>query len=140
MVVTYPAKRDGALELLPGVIQPLLAFADLGFFLLRLFLGVLLVEEGWRGMRILFREKRYGALPWLFPTISALLGLLLVTGTVTQLAALVSIAFIAAARPIRESLFPSVRSLGLFAVALLALAAAGGGFLSVDQLFGVILY
>lgn len=122
------------------MIQPLFAFADLGFFLLRLFVGVLLLEEGWKGLRSLCLEKRYGFVTWMLPSALTLLGLLFITGTATQLAALMAVVFLVVVRRVREPLFPSMRSLGLFIVALLALATAGGGVLSVDQLFGFILY
>lgn len=122
------------------MIQPFFAFADFGFFLLRLFVGLLFFEEGLKMLGILFHERRREILPWVIPSTNALFGFLFITGTVTQLVALAALVFIIFIRPVRESLFPSVRTFGLFIISLIVLMVAGGGMLSFDRFFGLILY
>ncbi len=122
------------------MIQPLFALADLGFFLLRLFLGVLIFEHSWRGLVALKTQGRFGFTLWFSPVLGALLGALLVLGAFTQIAAFFGVVLIASSRGARAGLVSSEQMFGLFLVALLSLVFAGGGLWGVDQFFGVVLY
>jgi len=123
-----------------NMVQPLFAFADLGFFLLRLFIGVFVFEDGWKIMQELRRGGRLSFLSGILPGFAMILGALLLIGGLVQLAAIAALALLLASREVREKLrFPD-RAMGLLAVALVVLAFAGGGLLGADQLFGFIVY
>lgn len=122
------------------MIQPLFAFADLGFFLLRIFLGVLIFESGWKSIKQLKQSGHFTFISGLVPSFTALLGLIIILGGFVQIASLAVLVVLSASRNMREQVGFSERGLGLLLISLLTLVFAGGGMLGVDRLFGFVIY
>ncbi len=134
------------------MIQLLYVFSDWGILLLRLVLGIIFVRHGWPKMKDLKGTaegfQAMGFKPGKFwGTLIALLefvgGIALIVGFLTQVfAALFAIEFIVAILKVkRKKGFADGYEFDLLILAgLLALLTLGGGSMSVDSFFGLLLY
>lgn len=134
------------------MVQPLLVFSDWGVFVLRIVVGLIMVRHGWPKLKNLKSTGAWfegvGFKPGIFwAAVAGLIelvgGLALVLGLLTQLAAFfIALEFLVVLLKFRKkTMFSQAVEIDwlIFAAALI-IVTLGGGAISFDQFFGLLLY